>query len=74
MSLIPCKWFQKGQYLTNSRFFTRSHGGHVGVHNNREKVLFGILFYYYAKFERHFAIVVYTNIAVLSREFNLQML
>ena len=37
MSLIPDKWFQKGQYLTNSRFFTCSHGGHVGVHNNREK-------------------------------------
>ena len=27
----------KGQYLTNSRFFTLSHGCHVGVHNNREK-------------------------------------
>ena len=39
-----------------------------------KKILLGILFYYCAKFERHFAIVLYTNIAVLSREFNLQVL
>ena len=39
-----------------------------------EKILLAILFYYNAKFERHFAIVLYTNIAVLSREFNLQVL
>ena len=73
MSLIRDKWFQKGEYSTNSRFFVWSHGGHVGVHNNRERILLAILFYYYAKFERHFAIVLYTNIAVLSREFNLQV-
>ena len=39
-----------------------------------KKILLGILFYYYLKFERHFAIVLYTNIAVLSREVNLQVL
>ena len=73
MSLIPDKWFKKMEHLTNSWFLTWSHGGHVGMHNNSEKILWGILFYYYAKFERHFAIVLYTNIAVLSREFNLQL-
>ena len=35
---------------------------HVGVQNNSKKVL-GIRFYYYAKLERHFAIVLYTNMA-----------
>ena len=39
-----------------------------------EKILLGILFYYYAKFKRVFANVLYTDIAVLSREFNLQVL
>ena len=33
-----------------------------------EKGLLGIWFYYYAKLERHFAIVLYTNVAVSSRE------
>ena len=37
-----------------------------------KKILSGILFYYYGKLERHFAIVLYTNIAVLSRDFNFQ--
>ena len=37
------------------------HGGHIGVQNNSEKGLLGIWFYYYAKPERHFAIVLYTN-------------
>ena len=73
MSLIPDKWFQKSEYLTNYRFFTRSHGGHVGVQNNSKKRFLGILFYYYANLERHFALVLYTNSAVLSREFNLQV-
>ena len=44
------------------------HSGHVGVQNNSEKNLLGIWFYYYANFERHFAIVLYTNMAVSSRE------
>ena len=51
-----------------SRVFTQRHGGHVGVHNNSEKILLGIWFYYYATLERHFAFVLYTNMAVLSRE------
>ena len=63
---------KKGEHLTNSRFFMRSHGGHAAVHINGEKILLGILFYYYAKLERHFAIVLYTNIAVLSRDFSFQ--
>ena len=44
MSLIPDKWFQKSEYLTNYRFFTRSHGGHVGVQNNSKKKVFGNFF------------------------------
>ena len=36
--------------------------------NNSEKSLLGIWFYYYAKLERHFAIVLCTNMAVSSRE------
>ena len=74
MLLIPHKWFQKGEYLTNSRFFMWGHGGHVGVHNNREIILLGILFYQYANLERHSTIVLYIIITVLSREFNLQVL
>ena len=74
MLLIPVKWVQKGQYLTDCRFSSWSHGSHVGVHNNREKILLGILFYYYLKLKRNFAIVLYTNIAVLSHEVNLQVL
>ena len=73
MSLIPDKRFKKSEYLTNSRFTTWSHGGHIGVHNKSEKVFLGILFYYSANLERHFAIDLYTNIAVSSREFNLQL-
>ena len=48
--------------------FKWRHGGHVGVQNNNEKNILGIRFYYYAKLERHFAIVLYTNMAVLSHE------
>ena len=33
----------KSEYLT-SRFFTRRNGGHVGVQNNTEKILFILLF------------------------------
>ena len=43
-------------------------GSHVGVQNNSEKNILGISFYYYAKLERHFATVLYTNMAVSSRE------
>ena len=43
--------------------FTWRHGGHVGVQNNNEKNLLGIRFYYYEKLERHYAIVLYTNMA-----------
>ena len=38
------------------------------MQNKGDKSLLGIRFYYYAKLERHFAIVLYTNIAVSSRE------
>mgnify|MGYP006896103151 CR=1 FL=1 len=48
--------------------FTWRHSSHVGVQNNSEKSLLGIWFYYYAKLERHFAIVLYTNMAVSSSE------
>ena len=48
--------------------FMWPHRGHIGVQNNSEKSLLGIWFYYYAKLERHFAIVLYTNKAVSSRE------
>ena len=44
------------------------HGGHVGVQNNSGKSLLGIWFYYYEKLERHYAIVLHTNMAVSSRE------
>ena len=37
------------------------HGGHISEQNNSEKSLLGIWFYYYAEPERHFAIVLYTN-------------
>ena len=46
---------------------TWRHGGHVGVQNNGEKSLLGIWPYYYAKLERHFAIVLYTNMSAQSR-------
>ena len=48
--------------------FTCRHGGHVRVQNNSEKSLLELLFYYYAKLERHFAIVLYNNMAVSSSE------
>ena len=44
------------------------HSGHVGVQNSSEKNLLGTCFYYYATLERHFAIVLYTNMAVSSHE------
>ena len=47
--------------------FTWGNGGHVCIKKSREKVL-GIWLYYYAKLVRHFAIVLYTNMAVLSRK------
>ena len=53
---------------TQFSVFTWRHGSHVGVHNNSEKNLSWIWFYYYAKRERHFAIMLYTNMAVSSRE------
>ena len=43
-------------------------GGHVGEQNNSEKSPLGIWWYYNAKRERHFAIVLYTDMAVSSRE------
>ena len=48
--------------------FTWRHGSYVGVQNNSEKSILGIWFYYYAKLERHFAILLYTTMAVLSLE------
>jgi len=48
--------------------FMWRHGGHVGVQNNSEKSLLGLCLYYYAKLERRFAIVLYPNMAVSSRE------
>ena len=50
------------------------HGGPVGVLKNNEKSLLEIWFYYYAKRERHFAIVLYTNIAVASRQWKPRIL
>ena len=44
------------------------HGGHVDVQNNSEKSLLGLSFFYYAKWERQFAIVLYTDKAVSPRE------
>ena len=44
------------------------HGGHVGVQNNKEKSILGILCHFYAKLERHFTIALYTNMAFSSRE------
>ena len=44
------------------------YSGHVGVQNNREKSLLGIWLYYYAKHEPSFPIVLYTNMAVSSRD------
>ena len=54
--------------FTKFSVFTWCHCGHVGEQNNSEKSLLGIWFYYYAKLEWHFAIVLYTNMAVLLRE------
>ena len=48
--------------------FMWRHDGHVGVQNNSEKSLLGFRFFYYAKLERHFVIVLYTSMAVSSRE------
>ena len=48
--------------------FTWHHCSHVGVQNYSKKILLGIWFYYYAKLERHFAIVLYTNMVVSSRK------
>ena len=45
MSLIPDKWFQKVNIYLILGFFTLSHGGRVGVHNSREKILLVTLFY-----------------------------
>ena len=41
---------------------------HVGVQNNSEKSPLGIWLYYYAKLQRHFVIVLYTNMVVSSYE------
>ena len=48
--------------------FMWRHCGHIGVQNNSEKNLLGLWLYHYAKLERRFAIVFYTNMAVSSRE------
>jgi len=48
--------------------FMWRHGRHVGVQNNSEKSLLGLWFCYHAKLERHFAIVLYTNMAISSCE------
>ena len=73
-SCIFCGFFLfLGKELSTSLLFlvcTWRHGGHVGVQNNSEKSLLGIWLYYYAKLERHFAIVLYTNMAASSRECN----
>ena len=63
-----CQYIQGQFSLPLFLVFTWHHGGHVSVHNNSEKSLLGIWFYYYTKHERHFAIVMCTNIAVSSRE------
>ena len=68
---VSCKCCQQSAqrlalFHTLFSVFTWRHGGHVL--NNRETSLLGIWFYYYAKLERHFAIVLYTNMAVSSRE------
>ena len=39
------------------------------VQNNSEKSLLGIWFYNYAKPERNFAVVLFTNMVVSSREY-----
>ena len=48
--------------------FMWRHCGHIGVQNNSEKRLLGLWLYYCAKLERRFVIVLYTNMAVSSRE------
>ena len=48
--------------------------GLVGVLKNNAKSLLEIWFYYYSKRERHFAIILYTNIAVASREWKPRIL
>ena len=59
---------RNGSLLRQFLVFKWRHGGHVGVQDNSAKTLLGIWFYYYAKLERHFAIVLYTNMALSSRE------
>ena len=55
-------------YLSNSRF-SRDVRAAMLVHRTiAKKVFSGIRFYHYAKLERHFAIVLYTNMAVSSRD------
>ena len=55
-------------YFELFSIFTWRQGGHVSVQNDSEKSLLGIWFYYYAKRERHFDSVLYTNMALSSRE------
>ena len=71
--VLPCsegKIFRKQQQFL---VCTWRHGGYVGVQNNGDRSLLGIWFYYYAKLERHFAIVLYTNMSASSRECNLRI-
>ena len=58
----------KVETVVNSRF-SRDVTAAMSVYRTiAKKCLLGIWFYYYAKLERHFAIVLYTNLAVSSRE------
>ena len=67
--------FHKLQLLKNLKkmqtlfsVFMWCHSGHVNVQNNSGDRLLGTWFYYYAKLEQHFAIVLYTNMAISSHE------
>ena len=67
----PMVWiFVKVLFWSVFLVCTWRHGGHIGVQNNGDRSLLGIWFYYYAKRERHFAIVLCTNMSASSRECN----
>ena len=53
------------------RVFSRDVTAAMLVYTTKAKKKWGILFHCSAILERHFAIVLYTNIAVSSLEFNL---
>ena len=58
----------RGRCYSLFSVLTWRHASHVGVQKNSEKSHLGVWLYYYGKLERHFAIVLHTNIAVSSRE------